>query len=105
MSFFEMLKNFGYVFAFISSLAALYKFASNIEKRFDNMDTHFKNIDENLNNNTLMTLKLVIMDEKLSLDERIAAGETYVNLGGNGFVKSYYKKMVEKKLEEVEEVM
>ena len=101
MNLIEVLKNLGYVFAFISSLTVLYKFARNIEKRFDRIDTHFKNIDENLNKNTVMTLKLVIMDEKLSLDERISAGEQYVQLGGNGFVKSYCEKLVDKKLEEV----
>ncbi|XAM45301.1 hypothetical protein TPDSL_18080 [Terrisporobacter petrolearius] len=97
----ELLKLLGYTLPIITGLVSLYKFARNIEKRFDKIDSHFENIDENLNKNTLMTLKLVILNDKLSLDERISAGEEYINLGGNGFVKSYYEKLVERKLQEV----
>lgn len=60
----EVFKNISYIVAFVGILSSLYKFARNIEKRFDRIDTHFKRIDSNLNNNTLMTLKLVIMNEK-----------------------------------------
>lgn len=97
----ELLKLLGYTIPIIAALVALYKFARNIEKRFDKIDSHFEKIDNNLNKNTVMTLKSVILDERLSLDERISAGEQYVQLGGNGFIKSYYEKLVEMKLKEV----
>lgn len=97
----ELLSLIGYIIPIVGGLVALYKFARKIEKRFDTIDSHCENIDLNLNNNTLMTLKLVILNDKLSLDERITAGELYIKLGGNGFVKSYYEKLIEKKLQEV----
>lgn len=97
----ELLKLLGYIIPIVVALVGLYKFARNIEKRFDKIDLHFEKIDNNLNKNTIMTLKSVILDERLSLDERISAGEQYVQLGGNGFIKSYYEKLVDKKLKEV----
>lgn len=78
----------------IGALVGLYKFARNFEKRFDKIDAHFDNIDCNLNNNTLMTLKLVIMNEKLSLEERISAGDLYISQGGNGYVKKVYEHLL-----------
>lgn len=83
----------------ITFLIGAYKYAKKFEQRFDNIDDHFKSLDNDLKENTLMTLKLVIMNDDLSLEERIAAGEKYTSLGGNGFVKEIYNKLVEKKIE------
>lgn len=83
----------------ITFLIGAYKYAKKFEQRFDNIDIHFTSLDKDLKENTLMTLKLVIMNDDLSLEERIAAGEKYVSLGGNGFIKEIYNKLVEKKIE------
>lgn len=83
----------------ITFLVGAYKYAKRFEQRFDNIDDHFKNLDKDLRENTLMTLKIVIMNDELSLEERIIAGEKYIRLGGNGFVKEIYNKLLEKKIE------
>lgn len=54
---------------------------------------------ELIRENTMYTLKLVILNEQLSLDERIHAGERYVQLHGNGDVYETYQKLLRKKQE------
>lgn len=64
-----------------------------------------KKIDSNLNENTLSTLRLVINDENMPLDERINAGEKYVSMGGNGSIHvkyDYLKEQYKKELQEKE---
>ena len=53
----ELLKLLGYIIPIVVALVGLYKFARSIEKRFDNIDDHFKSLDRDLKENTLMTLK------------------------------------------------
>ena len=43
----------------------------------------------------LSILRLTIMSEDMPISERIIAGDKYVKKGGNGDVKSYYKKLIE----------
>ena len=48
------------------------------------------------------TLKLVILNEDLSLEERIHAGDRYIELHGNGYIHTIYdqlKKEVEQQHE------
>lgn len=49
----------------------------------------FKNkyFQETLNYNTLETLKLIIINKNIPLDERVLAGQTYIKLNGNGAIK------------------
>ena len=57
---------------------------------------------EAIEENTKYTLKLVILNEDLSLEERIHAGDRYIELHGNGYVHSIYdqlKKEVEQQHE------
>lgn len=46
-----------------------------------------------LEENTKYTLKLVIMNEDLSLEERIHAGDRYIELHGNGYVHTIYDQL------------
>lgn len=58
----------------------------------------FKKINdfqENLNYNTLISLKLLIINEQIPLDERVMAGEKYISLGGNGAIKQLVNKLTE----------
>lgn len=82
-------------------IVGLYKFVRRFEERFDNMDDHFKKLDNDLAENSIMTLKIIIMNDKLSLDERILAGEKYISLGGNGFVKKVYDELLEEKMKSI----
>lgn len=71
----------------------IYSFFRKLEKKYDEMNDLLKS-------NTLHLLKIAVLDTCLPLTDRIHAGEQYIKLGGNGFVKKKYEKL----LEEYEEV-
>lgn len=41
-------------------------------------------------------LRLTIMSEEMPISERIIAGKEYIDNGGNGDVKKFYKEFIEK---------
>ena len=47
-------------------------------------------------------LKDTILNDKLTIEERIIAGDEYVKLGGNGFVKEVYHTLLKKVEKEYE---
>ena len=59
-----------------------------IEDRFDRYE-------EILNENTLHLLKMALLSEDLPVIDRINAGERYLELGGNGYGKIVYERLVE----------
>lgn len=73
----------------ITAIVAIYKLVRNVEKKID----RFEN---NLKKNTLSTLRLVIINEKMPLSERINAGKEYTDLGGNGEVHALYSALQDK---------
>lgn len=53
----------------------------------------FNEIKEHTEENYLNNLRLVIMSDEMPIEERLRAGEKYINAGGNGQVKAFYKKL------------
>lgn len=93
----------GQVFAGITFLLGVigvlwkgYKLARSVEKKIDKFE-------ENLNSNTLHTLRLVIINKDMPLSERLIAGKEYVERGGNGEVHALYDALQEKYKEEIKE--
>ncbi len=80
----------------IKIFISVYKIARKLEKYIEDTQEYRKKADERIDENTIYTLKLVIMNNDLSLEERIAAGDKYVALGGNGYVKHIYQNLLEK---------
>lgn len=62
--------------------------AIKINKRAEDNDKHIKE-------NYLDIKRLVITSPYMPLEERIAAGDTYIASGGNGAVKRLHKKLLE----------
>ncbi len=56
----------GFIIVIVKGVKAVYRFARKIETKIDNFD-------ENLKENTLSTLRLVIINEKMPLSERLKA--------------------------------
>ena len=44
----------------------------------------------------LAILRLTTMSRDMPISERITAGRKYIKLGGNGYVKKYYKRLLKK---------
>lgn len=92
--------NIFYIASVITALTtiiiALYKVTILVKKFINYIENDKKereHIADELKTIKLYVLKLVILDDKLSLQERLCAGDEYVANGGNGFVKGVYKKL------------
>lgn len=80
----------GQVIATISTLTVIVSFLIGMYKVVRNLEK----LKENINENTMYTLKLVILNENLGKEERIKAGDRYIALGGNGYVKHIYENLL-----------
>ena len=49
---------------------------------------------QSMEENTMYTLKLVVLNHELDRQERIDAGKRYLELNGNGFVHAVYDNLV-----------
>lgn len=84
----QIIASVGTIITIVSFLIGIYKVVRSLEK-----------LKDNINENTMYTLKLVILNKELSLEERISAGDRYIALGGNGYVKHVYEGLL-KELDE-----
>lgn len=68
-----------------------------INNAFQNrsLDKRLKKIEEHDLKQYLGILRLTIMSENMPISERIIAGKEYIDRGGNGDVKKYYKEFLE----------
>ncbi len=60
-------------------------------------------LKEELNKNSLNTMKNTICNDKIPLSERISVGKEYLDKGGNGAVKIYVHQLEEKYESELKE--
>ena len=79
----------GAIVGIVKTLRKLYDFLRKVEKKIDNFDI-------NLQENTLNTLRLVIINDKMPLSERLKAGERYLQMGGNGEIHAMCEALEEK---------
>ena len=75
------------VLAIVAFLVKIYKFIRRCEKWIEDKDKHDRE-------NYLSILRLTIMSEEMPISERIAAGDKYIALGGNGEVKHKYNDLL-----------
>jgi hypothetical protein len=65
----------------------VYKYIRKWEKWVEEMSEHSLE-------NYLSIKRLIIMSREMPISERIAAGEKYINAGGNGEVKHKYEELL-----------
>ena len=80
----------------ITAMLTILGFVGSIWKLFKKINS----FQETLNYNTITTLKLVVINENIPLDERVLAGERYIALGGNGAIKKLVLKLTEELAED-----
>lgn len=73
--------------AIIAFCVKIYKFIRKWDKWVDEKDKHDRE-------NYLAILRLNIISEEMPLSERVAAGDKYIKLNGNGEVKVKYEKLL-----------
>ena len=70
----------------ITALTVIFTTALKIFKMIKIFYTKLHDFQESINENAMYTLKLVVLNENLDIDERISDGKSYIEIGGKGFV-------------------
>lgn len=60
-----------------------------------NLNKRLAKIEEHDQKQYLGLLRLTIMSENMPISERIIAGKEYIDAGGNGDIKKFYKEFLE----------
>ena len=58
------------------------------------LQQEMKPLKDELNENSLNTMKNTICNEMIPLSERVSVGKKYVEKGGNGAVKIYLHQLI-----------
>lgn len=69
---------------------------------FKGLQTQIDTIEKHCKENYMRELQIIIMSEEMPIEERLRAGEEYVNNGGNGAVKAKYRVILQRYEEEHE---
>lgn len=84
--------------AITAILVLIGRVLSKLRKIIKMFNTLQKHTEENYLNN----LRIIIMSPDMPIGERLNAGEKYIDAGGNGEVKAFYKKLFQEYLESEE---
>ena len=87
----------GYLSVIIALGGTLWKLSRPLKEIVQRLDR----MEQYQHNDYMSTLRLTIMSEEMPMEERLAAGEKYVNEGGNGAVKARCRLMVEEYQREI----
>ncbi len=79
----------------LAAIALIIGMVQKVIKPFKALCKQVDKIDRHETENYLSTLRLTICSEEIPLEERIAAGDKYIKLGGNGAVKHKYEQLIE----------
>lgn len=79
----------------ISALGVILGAAWRVHKLLKKFEDSFDRFETALNENTIHLLKMALLSEDLPITDRIHAGERYLALGGNGYGKIVYKRLLE----------
>ena len=83
----------GGALVFLTTIIGAVEFLALRMRKF--IQNEIKPLKEELNRNSLNTMKNTICNENIPLSERIIVGKEYLEKGGNGAVKIYYHKLEE----------
>lgn len=66
-----------------------------VAEQVEKLNGQVQKLKEHQEENYLGILRLEIMSEEMPVSERIIAGKAYIDHGGNGDVKKFYKKFLQ----------
>lgn len=72
----------------------LFNIMSKTLHRFDDLNARLDKIEYDIKQNEIHLLKIALLDENLPLTDRINAGKKYLELGGNGYGKITYERLI-----------
>lgn len=74
----------------------IYKTVKKCISFFTDLKKQVAVIEQHCKENYMRELQIIIMSEEMPLDERLRAGEEYVDNGGNGAIKAKYRVLLQK---------
>ena len=89
------------LFKIIKSLVTI---SENV-KQISELTNDIKEMKNELRANSLDTYRLVIINNRMPLEERIECGKRYIESGGNGGIKKILKELEEQKINEDYEIL
>lgn len=78
----------------ITALTVIITTAIKLYKAIKMIAMKLHDFQQSMEENTMYTLKLVVLNNELDRQERIDAGKRYLELNGNGFVHAVYDNLV-----------
>lgn len=78
----------------ITALTVIVTATIKVCKAIKMIATKLHEFQQSMEENTMYTLKLVVLNNELDRQERIDAGKRYLELNGNGFVHAVYDNLV-----------
>ncbi len=87
----------GYLSVIIALIGTLWRLSRPLKEIVQRLER----VEQYQHKDYLCMLRLTIMSEEMPMEERLAAGEKYVNEGGNGAVKARYHLMIEEYQREI----
>lgn len=72
----------------------LFNIMSKTLHRFDDLNSRLDRIEHDIKQNEIYLLKIALLDDNLPLTDRINAGKKYLELGGNGYGKITYERLI-----------
>ena len=93
----------GEIIAAVVTISVVLGFLWKVYKLIRKVEIKIDSFENNLNSNTLHTLRLVIINKEMPLSERLKAGKEYVEKGGNGEIHTLYEALQEQYKKEVKE--
>lgn len=79
--------------AVCTALTVIGSFIWSISSRTKQTLDGVRSLQKHVTENYMSTLRLTIMSSEMPMEERLQAGEKYVNLNGNGAVKCKYHEL------------
>lgn len=91
----EHLKLIADICSYLTIIVGLILSVKKITSPLKSINDRICKLEQYSQSDYMSTLRLTIMSEEMPLEERLAAGEKYVNEGGNGAVKAKYQLLIE----------
>lgn len=66
----------------------------NVYRQLRNLPKEISDLKRHQHKNYMAILRLSIVSDEMPVSERIAAGDQYLKLGGNGAIKKLYQELV-----------
>ncbi len=79
----------------ISALGTIIGMAWKLHSFLNRMEKRFEKYDKTINENTVHILKMALLSEDLPLSDRVQAGKLYLELGGNGYGRIVYDRLLD----------